>query len=139
VAISSRWGFLLAALIGAGVHLIYGLLQDSYIPPAWWQDHLRLRLGVVTWFTLINCAGALLAAIPVAWCLARFARAHKMALSLSIGVPPSLYIMGSGLIDYGLPHYTSAWIVEFLQFLSISLAILVIVTLSPRRATGAML
>jgi len=53
-------------LVGAGAYLAllefsYRLLEGSYMPPQWW--HVRPR---VSWFVLINAAGAVLAALPVA-------------------------------------------------------------------------
>jgi hypothetical protein len=145
LVVSSRWRFLLAALVGAGMYLAllrvsYGFLQDSYIPPSWWQDHLRVPpVNAISWFLLINGAGALFTAIPVAFCLARFAKTHIFALSIAVGVPPSLYIIGSGLAEYGLPRYAAAWIIEVFHFASISLAIPLVVAFFPRRPNRAML
>lgn len=136
VVVSKRWRFLLAALVGAGAYLAllevsYRFLEDSYFPPPlWWRDHLHLRpVASASWFVLINAAGATLAATPVALVVVLFAKTRKLVLSLVIGVPPSLYIMGSGLVAYGLPKYAAAWVIEMFQFLSISLAVLLAVVL----------
>jgi hypothetical protein len=145
VVVSSRWRFVLSAMVGAGMYLgllrvSYGLLQDNYIPPSWWQNHLRMPpVNAIAWFLLMNGAGALIAAIPVALCLARFAKTHQFTLSIAAGVPPSMYIIGSGLVEYGLPRHSAAWIIDAFQFASISLAILLIVALFSSRSNRAML
>jgi hypothetical protein len=129
-----RLRFPLAVLLGAGVYLFllqvsYGFLRSSYIAaPQWWVDHLHPHaMTSASWFIFINASGAILAALPVGLAVAFFAKTRSLALSLLIGVPPGLYIMGGGLLEYGLPHYTAAWVIDALQFLSISLAVLVIV------------
>jgi hypothetical protein len=136
VVVSMRWRFLLVALVGTGaylalLHVSYTFLGGSYYPPPqWWSDHLNLRpVAPASWFVLINAAGAVLAAIPVALGVVLFGRAHKPALGLVVGVPPSLYIMGSGLVAYGLPKHAVAWVIDVFQFLSIGLAVLLAVVL----------
>jgi hypothetical protein len=136
VVVSMRWRFLFVALVGAGAYLAllevsYGFLEGSYFPPPQWlRDHLHLRpVASASWFVLINAAGAVLAAIPVALGVVLFAKTRKLALGLVVGVPPSLYIIGSGLVAYGLPKYAAAWVIEVFQFLSISLAVLLAVVL----------
>lgn len=132
MVVSTRWRFFLVVLIGATAYLAllevsYGFLEGSYNPPQWW--HLRPR---VSWFALINVAGAVLAALPVALGLVFFVKEQRPAICLLVGVPPSLYIMGSGLAAYGLPKYTAAWVIEVLQFLSIGVAVLLAVVLFSR-------
>jgi hypothetical protein len=139
MALSTRWQFGLMALTSAALyfvllHLSYGALRDSYIPPSWWAHHLQLGpAGTASWFVLINAAAAVFAAIPPALFLGRFAKAHKLALGLAAGVPAGLYIIGGGLIEYGLPHYPSAWIIEAFQLFSISAAVAVLVACIPHR------
>jgi hypothetical protein len=87
----------------------------------------------VSWFVLINAVAAVLAAIPVALGAAPFAKMHRPTLGLLIGVPPSLYMMGSTLVEYGLPKYTAAWVVEGLQILSISVAVLLVLVVFTNR------
>jgi hypothetical protein len=135
VVVLKHWRFLLAALVGAGAYLAlleatHGFLENSYFPPLWWRDHLHLRsVASASWFVLINAAGAASAAIPVALVVVLFAKTRRLVLSLVVGVPPGLYIMGSGLVAYGLPKYAAAWVIESFQFLSISLAVLLAVVL----------
>jgi hypothetical protein len=102
----------------------YRLLEGSYNPPQWWRVRPR-----VSWFVLINAAGAVLAALPVASGVVLFVKKQRLATAFLVGVPPSLYIMGSGLVAYGLPNYTAAWVVDVLQFLSIGLAVLLVAVL----------
>jgi hypothetical protein len=133
----TRWRFVLIALTGAALYFLflylsYGALKDSYIPPSWWPNHLQIRpAGTASWFVLINAAGAIFAAMPPALFLGYFAKAHKLALGLAAGVPAGLYIVGGGLIEYGLPHYAAAWVIEAFHFLSISMAVAVLVTCIP--------
>jgi hypothetical protein len=126
-------------LVGAGAYLAllevsYRLLESSYAPPQWWRVRPKM-----SWFALINAAGAVLAALPVALGLVLFVKKQRLAIGLLVGVPPSLYIMGSGLATYGLPKYTAAWVIDVLQFLSIGLAVLLVVILCSRlpRAIGS--
>jgi hypothetical protein len=65
--------------------------------------------------------------------VAFFVKTHRLALSLLVGLLPGLYIVGGGVLEYGLPHYTAAWVIDVLQFLSISLGVLVIVAFLPSR------
>jgi len=131
MVVSAHWRTPVLALIGAGAYLTlltvtYGILAGSYsLPPQWWLDHLHQRpLASASWFVLINAVGAISAAIPVAVGVVLCARTQKLAMSLLIGVPPSLYIMGSALFEYGLPKYVTAWVVDAFQLFSISLAVL---------------
>jgi hypothetical protein len=139
VVLPMRWRLLLVALVGAGAYLTflkisYGFLEGSYFPPHWWRDLLHLRpLASASWFVLINAAGAVFAAIPVALCLVLFAKTHKLVLGLAVGVPPSLYIIASGLAAYGLPNYPAAWVIEVFQLLSIGLAVLLAVVIFSSR------
>jgi hypothetical protein len=138
MVLSTRRQFVLMALTAAALyfmllHLSYGALKDSYIPPPWWPNYLQIGpAGTASWFVLINAAGAVFAAIPPALFLVRFAKAHKLALGLAAGVPAGLYIIGGGLIEYGLPHYPAAWTIEAFQFLSISVAVAVLVACIPQ-------
>jgi len=83
----------------------------------------------VSWFVLIDAAAAVLAAVPVAIGVVFLVKTRRLAISLAVGVPPSLYIVGSGLVEYGEPKYVAAWAVDVLQFLSIGLAVLLAVVL----------
>ena len=101
------------------------MLQDSFVPvPQWWFDRLHPRsMATASWFVFIDAAGAALAGIPVAIGVTLSVKAHRPALGLLIGIPPSLYIIGNGLITYGPPNYAAAWVVESLQLLSIGAAV----------------
>ena len=136
MVVSARWRFLSTALIGAGTYLAllevtYGFLEGRYsLPPQWWFDHVHLRrVASASWFVLVDAAGAILAAIPVAVGVVYFVKTRRLAISFIVGVPPSLYIIGSGLVEYGPPKYAVAWVVDVFQFLSIGLAVLTAVAL----------
>ena len=136
MVVSTRKRFSLVILVGAGVYMAllevsYGFLEGRYFPPPqWWRDHSHLGpVASAAWFVLINAAGAVLAALPVALGVVLFAKTHKQVLGLLVGVLPGLYIMGGGLVEYGFPNYAAAWVIEVFQFLSISLAVLLAVVL----------
>ena len=124
MVVSARWRFLSTALIGAGTYLAllevtYGFLEGRYsLPPQWWFDHVHLRrVASASWFVLV--------AVGVVY----FVKTRRLAISFIVGVPPSLYIIGSGLVEYGPPKYAVAWVVDVFQFLSIGLAVLTAVAL----------
>ena len=126
-----HWRVLLVALVGAAsylglLHVSYSLLEGAYTAPPWWGVHRR-PITVGSWFVLINATGAVLAAIPIAIGVTIFASAHRKGVSLLVGLLPSLYIVGGGWVQYGLPKYPAAWVVEAFQFLSIGLAVLLLV------------
>jgi hypothetical protein len=137
MALSTRWQFVFMALTGAALYFVflylsYGALKGAYLPPSWWPNHLQIGpAGTASWFVLINAAGAIFAAIPPALFLGHFAKARKVALGLAAGVPAGLYIIGGSLIEYGLPHYPAAWVIEVFHFLSISTAVAMLVACIP--------
>ena len=136
MAVSKRWQLLLLVVVGVTAYWVllgvsYGFLESSYFPPPlWWRDHLHPRpVASASWFVLINASGAVLAAMPVAIFVLLFGKAQKLAVGLIIGTLTGLYIMGGSLIEYGLPKYVAAWIVDGFQLLSISVAVLLVVVL----------
>ena len=140
MAVPMRWRFLLAVLLGAGAY--FALLQVSlghfiysdYPPPQWWRHHLHPRVvSSASWYVLIDAVAAILAAIPVALGVVLLAKSQRLVLGLLVGVLPSLYIMGGGLLEYGLPKYAAGWVINVFQFLSISLGVLAMVALFSSR------
>jgi hypothetical protein len=126
-------------MVGAGTYWVlleaaYRFLADSYVPvPQWWSSHLHTQfMATASWFVLLNATGAFLAGIPVAFGVLCLEKAHRQTLALLVGILPSLWIMGSGLVTYGLPTYVAAWMVDSSQFLSIGLAVSVAVALFSR-------
>jgi hypothetical protein len=113
------------------LQISYGFLEGRYsLPPQWWRDHLHPRsVAIVSWFVLLDAAPAILAAIPIAIGVVFLVKTRKLAMGIMVGVPPSLYIVGSGLFEYGLPKYVAAWLVDVFQFLSIGVAVPVAVML----------
>jgi hypothetical protein len=130
VLISHGGRFFLSVLVGAIgyvvlLHISYGLLQNCYIPPSWWYGLLHSRfVASFSWFVLVNFLGAVSAAVPVALCVAFFAKSNKLALALLVGFPSALFVIGDGIVAYGFPAYAAAWAIEVLHFLSIGLAVL---------------
>jgi len=127
----------LVALIGAAVYfgllwLLYSRAPYTAVPP-WWRHLLpKPSIGTVTWFTLINAGTAVLAAIPVAIGVAVGTPSRRLVLGLVIGIVPALYIVGGGLIEYGVPPSLDGFIVDVGQFLAVSLAVTGVIALVQR-------
>ena len=140
MVIPMRWRFLLAVLVGAGAY--FALLQvtlehfkySDYPPPQWWRHLLHPRVvSSASWYVLIDAVAATLAAFPVALGVVLLAKPQRLVLGLLVGVLPSLYIEGGGLLEYGLPTYAASWVITVFQFLSISLGVLAMVVLFSSR------
>jgi hypothetical protein len=85
------------ALAGAAAYFALLWLFYTWAPytaiPHWWRHFSpNAAAAVVTWFTLLNLGGAILAAIPVALGVVLGAKSHRVALGLIIGMIPALYI-----------------------------------------------
>jgi len=95
----------------------------------------------MTWFTLVNVGGAVLAAVPVALGVAAVTTPRRrVKLGLLIGVLPALYIFVGGLIEFGIPPSTAGWIIDIAQFFAVSLAVtavLMVVRGRPLTIAGA--
>jgi ethanolamine transporter EutH len=128
----------LVALIGAVVYFALLWLLCARVPyaviPHWWRHFVpNATAALVTWFTLQNVGGAILAAIPVALGIVVGTKAHRVALGLVVGVVPALYIVVGGLMEYGVPPSVIGWVVDLGQFLAVSLAVVAVVALIQRR------
>ena len=86
-------------------------------------------VALVTWFSLLNVGGAILAAIPVAFWLIRDTEVHRLALASGIGVVAAVYIVIGGLVEFGVPPSVEGWIVDIAQFFAVSFAVVVMVVL----------
>ena len=135
-----RWRFLLAVLVGAGayfalLHFTLGHFNYAdYPPPQWWRHHLHPRVvSSASWYVLTDAMAAIVAAVPVAVGVVLLAKSQRLILGLLVGVLPSLYIEGGGLLEYGFPTYTASWVITAFQFLSISLGVLAMVALFSSR------
>jgi ethanolamine transporter EutH len=124
----------LVALVGAVAYfallwLLYARAPYAVIPH-WWR-HLvpNATAALVTWFTLQNVGGAILAAIPVALGVVLGTKTRRVALGLVVGVLPALYIVVGGLMEYGVPPSVVGWVVDTGQFLAVSLAVVAVVAL----------
>ena len=124
----------LVALIGVVVY--FALLRLLYarapyaVIPFWWRHFApNGRVALVTWFTLLNVGGAVLAAIPVALGVVLGITARRTALALIIGVVPALYIVVGGLMEFGLPPRFDGWVVDITQFFAVELAVVAVVAL----------
>jgi hypothetical protein len=133
MTISTRLRLATATVLGAGaysvlLYLSYSFLEDSYIPPQWWIDRLHTQpFASTAWFLLINGAGAIAAAIPVAAGVVLLCKAHKRSLSLGIGSLSALCFVSRGIAEYGYPSYSITRVIELLQFLSIAFSVLLLV------------
>ena len=122
------------ALAGAVVYcallwLLYAKAPYAAIPHWWRHFAANGPVALVTWFSLLNVGGAILAAIPVAFGLVLGLKVHRFALSLAIGVVPAVYIVAAGLIEFGVPASVEAWVVEITQFFAVGLAVVAMVAL----------
>jgi hypothetical protein len=130
----SRLRDALVALIGAVVYsallwLLYARAPYAVIPH-WWRHFVsNAPVALVTWFTLLNVGGAILAAIPVAFGVVLGTTARRVALGLIIGVVPALYIVVGGLMEFGVPPSGVGWVVDIAQFFAVSLCVMAVVVL----------
>jgi hypothetical protein len=126
--------FSLVAVLGVAVY--YTLLGCLYarVPyaaiPHWWREHLfGGPAAVVSWFTVLNIVGALLAAIPVAIGLILSANTRRILLGLVIGVVAGLYIVVGGLLEFGVPASAGGWAIDMAQLIAVSLSVAAAVAL----------
>jgi hypothetical protein len=131
--------FVISVVLGAVAYyallgLSYGLLQHSYQPSAWWMDRIHPeRLGATSWFVLVNGAGAVLAAIPVVVVLQLWGGPQRRPLALMSAALAAATFVGGGVVQYGLPTYAAAWVVELAQLATIFLAVPALIALLPGR------
>jgi hypothetical protein len=124
----------LVALMGAAVYFALLWLFYAWAPytviPHWLRNSLpNARAALVTWFTLLNVGGAMLAAIPVALGIVLGVKSRRVALGMIIGVVPALYILLGSVIEFGVPPTAEAWIVDIAQFFAVSLAVVAVIAL----------
>ena len=118
----------LVALIGAAVYyallgLLYARAPYSAIPH-WWREFAQSGpVAAASWFTLLNIAGAVLAAIPVAIGVMLGLKVRRAPVGLIIGLVSALVITGGGMLQYGVPPSAGAWVTDVAQFLAVSGAV----------------
>jgi hypothetical protein len=122
------------ALAGAVVYfallwLFYAIAPYSVIPHWWRHFSPNAAVAVVTWFTLLNVGGAILAAIPVALGVVLTSGSRGVVLGLVIGVMPALYMAVRVCIEFGVPPTVEAWVADIAQFFAVSLAVVAVVAL----------
>ncbi len=117
-------------LLWASYSLISGFYILNNVP--------RGLIQFVAWFTLVNATGVLVAAVPFGMALRRWSSSFTKSWAISVGVAVGFYIVGSGLIKYGPPPHTAGWVVDALQFVLISTAPLLALTLKSNRFTGSL-
>jgi len=95
----------LGALAALAYYTLLSLITQAlpYVPvPAWWRPIWPSpTLAVQTWFGLMDAAGALFAALPVAVLLVWRVRGRAAAVGLATGVMVATYVLGSSVIEYG--------------------------------------
>lgn len=123
-------------VIVAGVAVYYVLLGLLYANapyatiPHWLQQLAPTSsAAIITWFTLLNAGGAILAALPAAVLVVLGAHRRRIPLALIIGVLPATCILVGSLVEFGAPLGASVWAVAILQFLVVSLAVVAAVVL----------
>jgi hypothetical protein len=91
--------------------------------PSWWMGIWpSRRVGVYTWFGLLNAAGAVIAAVPVAILLRYLIDLNRVRAAFIVGVLPALVVIGSVVMEYPPSRLASALMAVEL-FLVIFLAV----------------
>jgi hypothetical protein len=118
------------------VAVYYALLSFVYSEapytsmPQWWVVHAMSKRGaIISWFTLLNVAGAVLSAIPVAIGLVFISKVHRLKSAVIVGFLAALLIVVGGFSEYGLPDSRGKWLVDLAQLLSIGGAVVGVVAL----------
>lgn len=97
--------------------------------PSWWMSIWPSRtVGVFAWFGLLNAAGTLIAAIPVAILLMWLIDRNRTRAAFTVGVLVALAVIGppvAGTSSFGRPPTMSvnAWLMTLELFLLMFLAV----------------
>ena len=91
-----------------GLAIVFYLLASITIErmpftshPSWWMSIWPSpRVGEYTWFGLLNAAGAIIAAVPVALLLRRLIGRDCLRAAISVGVITALVVIGSVAAKY---------------------------------------
>ena len=125
--------------VAIGATVYYALLGFVYSKapytsmPQWWGAHgISRPFAVVSWFTLLNVAGALLSSIPVAIALVFAGKARPLGRAAVVGLLAALATVAGGLSEYGLPDSSGAWFGDIAQFLGICGAVVAVVAIVGR-------
>ena len=86
-------------------HLVFTRLPYTALPDGWLAAWPSRRIGVSIWFELLNIAGAVLVALPVALVIAWRANQHRLLLALVVACPTALwYLIGASQYSGLAPH-----------------------------------
>ena len=91
------------------------------------------RFGTASWLAVINATGATLAAIPVALAVLLWGGSQRKEIASLAGVLAGVLVVGGGLVEFGLPTYAVAWVVDLIQLVSICVLVPLLVLLLSRR------
>ena len=116
------------------LHVSYKLIGGAYL----WSTPAERPfphgpVEVVAWFTLVDAVGALLAAVPVGIALARWGWGLGRAWVLAAGAVSAGFLVGRGFLEFAWSTQTATWVVGVLQFVSITVAPLIVVVLFASR------
>lgn len=123
-------GFL--ALIYFGLaHLVFSRLPFTTLPAGWLEAWSSRRIGVSTWFGLLNLVGAVSVALPVALAMTWRANQHRMLLALVVAGPTALWhLIGASQFLSPASHITWPALVDVtVTFLALALALPMLVGL----------
>jgi hypothetical protein len=116
------------AVLGLSI-CFYFLTSISFEPmpftsfPSWWMGIWPSRgAGLYVWFGLLNAAGALIAAVPVATLLRWLVEADQMRAAFIVGVMTASAVAGSTVIKYS-PMNRAAAFMAFDLFTVVLLAV----------------
>lgn len=123
-------------LLGVAASVAYYVLLDIVTPllpyssiPTWWRDAWpSSTFGVMSWFTALNMAATLLAAIPVAAFILWRVGTRSLLISLVVGLLVATSVLVSSVIEYPVTQLALA--AEIVQFSIIGSAVAVIVLLA---------
>jgi hypothetical protein len=122
---ATRRTIVLGALAALAYYALLSLITADlpHIPvPAWWRQIWPSPSSAVqTWFGLMDAAGALFAALPVAAFLVWRIGGRAAAIGLATGVMVAAYILGSSFVEYGMN--TNTLFVAVNQFVWVGLAL----------------
>jgi hypothetical protein len=111
----------------AAAFYVLGTISIDRMPftslPSWWMGIWpSRRVGIYTWFGLLNAAGAVIAAVPVAILLRGLIDLNRVRAAFIVGVLPALIVIGSVIMEYPPSRFATALMAVEL-FLVIFLAV----------------
>jgi hypothetical protein len=138
VATPTRSRTFIVAVVSALAY--YALLSAIYprLPyvdvPAWWRSHWpSASVGLVSWFTLLNAAGAVAASIPVSLGLVWGLTSRRVAVGFGAGMLCAVAIAVGALVQYRSQLSSIALVTAAAQLVVIGVSVPILVRLIESR------